>query len=143
MIAFLAAASLVAFDDATFENFNLSPNSFLNDAGGGANGFFNSGSGAFNNPYKLPSGSFADDFHTFTFEWTPDATRWLLDGKPYFIVTADSIAKNGRHWVFDHPFYLILNLAVGGVFDGDPPPTTRFPQEMLVDYVSVSKMASP
>lgn len=101
------------------------------------------GSGAFNNPYKLPSGSFADDFHTFTFEWTPDATRWLLDGKPYFIVTADSMARGGRRWVFDHPFYLILNLAVGGVFDGDPPPSTRFPQQMLVDYVSVSKIASP
>ncbi|HVY32658.1 MAG TPA: glycoside hydrolase family 16 protein [Polyangiaceae bacterium] len=102
-----------------------------------------SGSGSYNNPFQLPSGTFGDDFHTFTFEWTPDAVRWLIDGKPYFIVVASSLAKRGRHWVFDHPFFIILNLAVGGVFDGSPAATTLFPQQMLVDYVSVSEIASP
>lgn len=102
-----------------------------------------SGGGAYNKSFQLPGGAFGDDFHTFTFEWTPDAVRWLLDGTPYLVVMASTLAQRGRRWVYDHPFYVILNLAVGGVFDGSPVPTTVFPQQMLVDYVSVSSMASP
>ena len=102
-----------------------------------------SGSDSYNKPLELPSGAFGDDFHTFTFEWTPDAVRWSLDGSPYFMVSAASVARNGRDWVLDHPFFLILNLAVGGVFDGSPEPATAFPQQMLVDYVSVSGVGSP
>ncbi|HVJ82235.1 MAG TPA: DUF4465 domain-containing protein, partial [Planctomycetia bacterium] len=62
MIALFAAALLFGFDDANFENFVLSPNSFLNDAGGGANGFFNSGSGAFGNNFSPDFGGIWSGF---------------------------------------------------------------------------------
>jgi beta-glucanase (GH16 family) len=101
------------------------------------------GSDSYNSAFELPSGKLGDDFHTFTFEWTPDAVRWLLDGKEYFLKTASAVGKDGRKWVYDHPFYVILNLAVGGIFDGAPEPATVFPQQMLVDYVSVSTLPSP
>jgi beta-glucanase (GH16 family) len=101
------------------------------------------GSDSYNNPYVLPAGTFGDAFHTFAFEWTPDAVRWLLDGEPYFVVTSASVARRGHDWVYDHPFFIILNLAVGGIFDGDPEASTVFPQQMRVDYVSVSRPASP
>jgi beta-glucanase (GH16 family) len=88
----------------------------------------------------LPTGKFGDDFHTFTFEWTPDAVRWLLDGDQYFIKTRKAIEDRGHTWYFDHPFFIILNLAVGGIFDGVPAPETVFPQQMQVDYVSVARL---
>jgi beta-glucanase (GH16 family) len=49
----------------------------------------------------------------------------------------------GWKWVFDKPFFLILNLAVGGYWPGDPDPTTVFPQSMLVDYVRVYRRSEP
>jgi beta-glucanase (GH16 family) len=45
----------------------------------------------------------------------------------------------GEKWVFDHPFFIILNLAVGGSWPGSPDATTQFPQHMLVDYVRAYK----
>lgn len=89
--------------------------------------------------YSLPSASEAD-FHTYTFEWTADAMRWLVDGEPFYVKTAQSLRERGQRWVYDHPFFIILNLAVGGIFDGDPDATTAFPQQMVVDYVSVSRL---
>jgi beta-glucanase (GH16 family) len=99
-----------------------------------------SGSDSYNKAVELTAGKLGDDFHVFTFEWTPDAVRWQLDGDPYFMVTAASVTRSGRDWVYDHPFFVILNLAVGGIFDGDPDAATVFPQQMLVDYVSVSRL---
>ena len=97
---------------------------------------------SFHNHYDLASGSYGDDFHVFTFEWTADGTRWQVDGNAFFIKTAHGVEDSGRAWVFDHPFYVILNLAVGGgTFDGPPDADTLFPQQMLVDYVSVSAPA--
>jgi beta-glucanase (GH16 family) len=85
------------------------------------------------------STSYSDDFHVFTFEWTPDAVRWSIDQQPFYVKTAAALANRTHDWVYDHPFFIILNLAVGGIFDGDPTPSTVFPQQMLVDYVSVSQ----
>lgn len=81
-------------------------------------------------------GVFADSFHVFSMEWSPDQIIWKLDGKQYFQVTKDSI-PSGSRWAFDHPFYLLLNLAVGGVWPGSPDETTKFPATLLVDYVRV------
>lgn len=100
-----------------------------------------SGGNAYNGRLELPSGSYADDFHVFTFEWTPDAVRWLIDGNEFYVKTAQSLAQRGHDWVYDHPFFIILNLAIGGIFDGAPDAWTVFPQQMLVDYVSVSQLA--
>lgn len=86
--------------------------------------------------YTLPSGKFADDFHTFAVEWEPDEIRFYVDGNLYETRTKAQIPSGGR-WVFDHPFFVILNVAVGGDWPGNPDATTVFPQRLLVDYVRV------
>ena len=83
-----------------------------------------------------PSSPVADDFHVYAIEWMPDQIRWLVDGVIYASVTADDIPA-GADWVYNHPFFLILNLAVGGNWPGAPDETTVFPQTLLVDYVRV------
>ncbi len=85
--------------------------------------------------YKLPRGRFTDAFHTFTIEWEPRAVRFYVDGHLYETRTPRDIP--GKRWVFDHPFFIILNVAVGGDFPGSPGASTIFPQRMLVDYVRV------
>jgi beta-glucanase (GH16 family) len=85
--------------------------------------------------FSLPGGQrFCDDFHVYAVEWEPGAIRWYVDGKQYHAVTPASLPA-GAKWVYDHPFYLLLNLAVGGTWPGDPDGTSTFPQTMLVDYV--------
>jgi beta-glucanase (GH16 family) len=88
-------------------------------------------------PFALPEGQrFCDDFHVYAVEWEPDAIRWYVDGKQYHSVTPASLPAGAR-WVYDHPFYILLNLAVGGEWPGNPDATSTFPQTMLVDYVRV------
>ena len=89
------------------------------------------------NSYLLANNkAFKDDFHSFAVEWEPNVIRWYVDNNLYFTMTPDKIPA-GKRWVFDHPFYLILNIAVGGGFPGYPDQTSIFPQTMLVDYVRV------
>jgi beta-glucanase (GH16 family) len=95
-----------------------------------------SGGNSIGEGYELPSGNFADDFHTFAIEWTPEGISWLVDDEAYFTLTPDEIPA-GSEWVYDHPFFIILNLAVGGNWPGYPNDTTTFPQTLLVDYVRV------
>lgn len=97
------------------------------------------GNGALTGSYQLDSGNFGDDFHVFAVEWAPDGIRWLVDGEPYEARTVEGIKQLGKNWIFDHPFYVILNLAVGGNYGGNPNSDTKFPAQMLVDYVKVSK----
>jgi glycine/D-amino acid oxidase-like deaminating enzyme len=61
----------------------------------------------------------ADDYHVFAVEWTPGEVRWLVDEKEYQRVTPADL-PSGARWVFDHPFFLLLNVAVGGGWPGDP-----------------------
>ena len=94
-------------------------------------------------PDSLPGGQrFADDFHVFAVEWEPAAVRWYVDGALYETRTPADLPA-GTHWVFDHPFFVILNVAVGGGWPGPPDATTVFPQRMLVDYVRVYSLALP
>lgn len=87
--------------------------------------------------YTLPAGRrFADDFHIFAVEWEPNAIRFYVDDNLYVSRTRADL-RPGWKWVFDHPFFLLLNLAVGGDWPGNPDATTVFPQTMLVDYVRV------
>lgn len=86
--------------------------------------------------YTLSTGAYADDFHVFAVVWRPNEIRWYVDGKQYHRLTPGDLPK-GKKWVFDHPFFLLLNLAVGGGWPGDPNATTIFPQQMLIDYVRV------
>ena len=75
-------------------------------------------------------------FHTYAVEWSPNLIVWYLDGAEYFRITPAGL--RGNTWVYDHPFFMILNVAVGGAWPGNPDASTAFPQTMLVDYVRVS-----
>jgi beta-glucanase (GH16 family) len=77
----------------------------------------------------------SNDFHTFSIEWQPDRIDWYVDGIPYHSATPATVAPN--QWVFNHSFFLILNMAVGGNFGGPLDPNVQFPQQYLVDYVRV------
>jgi beta-glucanase (GH16 family) len=95
-----------------------------------------SGGSAVGAAYSLPGGqAFADGFHTFTVDWAPDSVTWYVDGNQYSRRTPADLG--GNRWVFDHPFFLILNVAVGGSWPGNPDASTTFPQQMLIDYVRV------
>jgi beta-glucanase (GH16 family) len=87
--------------------------------------------------FTLPNGArFADDFHIFSLEWEPTQIRFYVDGTLYKTVSPSDLPA-GAPWVFDHPFFIILNVAVGGDWPGNPDSTTIFPQTMLVDYLRV------
>ena len=87
--------------------------------------------------FSLPEGKkLADDYHLYAVEWEPGTIRFYLDSSLYATFTSQNWPAAGP-WVFDHPFFLILNLAVGGDWPGSPDNTTAFPQQMLVDYVRV------
>jgi len=87
----------------------------------------------------LPAGQkLSDDFHIYAVEWEPDAVRFYLDSNLYATFTAPQWPASGT-WVFDHRFFLILNVAVGGDWPGSPDAATVFPQRMFVDYVRVYK----
>jgi beta-glucanase (GH16 family) len=76
-------------------------------------------------PYMMPAdGSL--DFHTYAVKWTPDAIVWYVDGAEAYRVTHDVPAE---------PFYILVNLAIGGSWPGNPDATTVFPAIMSVDYV--------
>jgi beta-glucanase (GH16 family) len=87
-------------------------------------------------PFAVSSGNVADEFHVFAVEWEPKEIRFYVDGHLYETRTPADLPA-GTRWVFDHPFFLILNVAVGGGWPGNPDASTKFPQEMLVDYVRV------
>ncbi len=89
--------------------------------------------------YTLPTGKLADDFHIYAIEWEPTQIRIYFDNILYTTKTTADIPQ-GVHWPFDHPFFIILNVAVGGNWPGNPDATTVFPQQMLVDYVRVYEM---
>jgi beta-glucanase (GH16 family) len=95
-------------------------------------------------PLTLPAGAaVADDFHIFAVECQPDRIAWFMDGRQYFTVTPKSLPAEAV-WVFNQPKSLLLNLAVGGNWPGDPDATSTFPQKMLVDYVRVyEKLTAP
>ena len=84
--------------------------------------------------FTNPGVNFSDDFHLFAVEWEPDQISWYVDDCQYSTLTTHSVPGK---WAFDHPFFLLLNLAVGGHWPGYPDETTIFPKFMVVDYVRV------
>ncbi len=83
-----------------------------------------------------PEQPYNEDFHIFAVDWRPESIIWFVDGEQVFHLEPSDIKGS---WVFDHPFYIILNLAVGGGWVGSPNTETNFPQTLLVDYVRVYK----
>ncbi len=81
----------------------------------------------------------ADEFHTYAIEWDETGITWFYDEEPYYTLTPDVVGD--REWVFDQPFFLLLNLAVGGSFAGNISLDTEFPTNMYVDYVRVYQRA--
>ncbi len=77
-----------------------------------------------------------DAFHVYGIDWSPAAVTFSVDGTPYGTVSKAEIDRYGT-WVFDHPFYLLMNVAVGGNWPGAPTAQTQFPQRMIVDYVRI------
>ncbi|HEX4574229.1 MAG TPA: glycoside hydrolase family 16 protein [Gemmatimonadales bacterium] len=93
-----------------------------------------SGANGNSSAYPLTAGAFADTFHVFAVEWEANQIRWYVDSALYKMLSPTDVSGT---WVFDHPFFIILNVAVGGYWPGNPDATTVFPQTMLVDYVRV------
>ena len=89
--------------------------------------------------YKLSIGSFTSTFHIFTLEWEENEFRWYVDDILY--QTQNIWHSNGQQYPapFDKRFHMLLNVAVGGNWPGDPDQTTTFPQTKIVDYVRVYK----
>jgi beta-glucanase (GH16 family) len=96
------------------------------------------GAGGYGGGYSLPDGSkISDGFHTWAAEWDSEGIQFSLDGRDVFYADRDTVESTRGPWVYDHDFYMILNLAVGGDWPGPPDATTPFPSRMLVDYVRV------
>ena len=110
--------------------------------------------------FTLPDKGRIDAFHVYALEWSPGEIRWLVDGKLYatrnfWWSCSDHEGSRGlppvneselNSWPapFDQPFFIVMNLAVGGKFAGNPDATTKFPAEMVVDYVRVyEKIGGP
>lgn len=92
---------------------------------------------AIGSSYGLQNARFDTDFYTFAVEWYPNRIDFFVDDFLYNRITKSEIEAAGNEWVFNDPFYLILNVAVGGTYVGNPSAATRFPQTMVIDYVRV------
>ena len=96
-----------------------------------------SGANGIGTPFSLSGNTpFADGFHTYAIEWSASEMRWYVDNIQYQVLTPKNLPQ-GSTWVFDHPFFMILNFAVGGSWPGNPDANTTFPQAMQVDFVRV------
>jgi len=95
-----------------------------------------SGGSPITKSYGFENDRFDADFHLFAIEWTEDYINYFVDDVPYQSITPKDVEGKGA-WVFDHPFYILLNLAVGGNYVGFPTSETVFPQTMEVDWVRV------
>jgi len=90
--------------------------------------------------YCFPDSGTIEDFHVYAVEWTDKQITWLCDDKIVGKVTEWKSENNPFPAPFDVPFYIVLNLAVGGLFDGSREPAPSFTSaEMKVDYVRVYK----
>jgi beta-glucanase (GH16 family) len=97
-----------------------------------------SGGAAITKGYGLENDRFDVDYHIFAIEWGEGYIQYFVDDVLYQEINPDDVTGE---WVYDHPFFLILNVAVGGNFVGFPTPDTPFPQTMYVDYVRVYREA--
>ncbi len=99
---------------------------------------YNGGNGD-GSPYTVAGSDFASAFHTYALDWDSSHMTFSVDGTAFFTVDKANLEQTRGPWIYDHPFYLILNNAVGGDWPGAPDATSVFPQKMLVDYVRVSQ----
>lgn len=95
-----------------------------------------SGATPFAHAHTLASGAFWEDFHTFAIEWSAAGAAFYVDNTMHYVVARSELERFGRS-ILDQPYFVILNLAVGGHFDGDPASDAVIPATMLVDYIRV------
>ena len=93
-----------------------------------------SGGAAITKTFGFENDRFDVDYHVFAIEWGVDYIQYFVDDVPYLEINPADLTGE---WVYDHPFFLILNVAVGGNYVGFPTPGTPFPQTMYVDWVRV------
>ena len=77
------------------------------------------------------------DYHIYTVEWNSESIQWFVDDQQFYSVSRKMVVEHGK-WVFDQPFFILFNVAVGGSWPKNPDETSEFPQKMYVDYVRVS-----
>lgn len=97
-----------------------------------------SGAASITKSFAYENDRFDVEFHLYAVEWGNDYIDFFVDNTLYQRITPDNVPGD---WVFNHPFYIILNVAVGGNYLGFPTNQTPFPQSMLVDYVKVYQEA--
>lgn len=96
--------------------------------------------------YEFPNDSTIEEFHTYAIEWEPGEIRWYVDGVHYstkndwYSISNGQPANNAYPAPFNQEFHLLMNLAVGGNFDGNPTSETVFPKTMEIDYVRVYEL---
>lgn len=95
-----------------------------------------SGGDAVTDDFMLIDDRFDTDFHVFAVEWGEDFIDYYVDDRLYQQLTPEDLPEDSE-WVFDHDFFIILNVAVGGNYVGAPDGNSRFPQSMTIDYVRV------
>jgi beta-glucanase (GH16 family) len=78
---------------------------------------------------------FSDEWHEFSITWKPNEITWFVDDQEYFKATPDSVAPN--QWVYEHPYYILLNLAVGGNLGGPLAADLPASNKLLVEYVRI------
>jgi beta-glucanase (GH16 family) len=103
---------------------------------GSAHGPGYSGGANVGREYDVPGGNLDQDFHVYGIEWDENRVSWFVDDHVYQTVTPAEL-PGGTSWVYDHDFFVILNVAIGGGFVDPPDDSTPLPQSMVVDYVRV------
>ena len=98
-----------------------------------------SGAGNLGHAYRADV-NFDEGFHVYAIDWDEHVIRWYVDGELSNLISVNAL--DGKQWVYDHDFFLLMNVAVGGYWPGYPDETTAFPQEMIVDYVRVYQLKS-
>jgi beta-glucanase (GH16 family) len=93
--------------------------------------------------YDLPAGqAFYSGYHIFAVDWAPNSVQFSVDGTVYASLTPSSMPAGGV-WAFNHPFFIVLDVAEGGPFAGPADPNSTYPQTMYVDYVRAFAEAPP
>ena len=98
--------------------------------------------------YSLPPGGSVTNFHRYLLEWTTNAFSWYVDGLLYETQTSWSSSVGAYPTPFNQPFFLIMNLAVGGNYIGNPSTgsinaNSTFPGQLQVDYVRLYNVTAP
>lgn len=100
-----------------------------------------SGGAALSGEYELEGARLDNDFYVYAIEWRPGSIDFFLNDIRFNRISTEDLPSGVEAWPFDeNPFFMLLNVAVGGTFVGFPVDSTPFPQQMVVDYVKVYEL---